>query len=49
MGSVATAGANAGSMMHSGTIRVEGINDKSQLVGVADIVMNQLRKEARRR
>lgn len=49
MGSVATAGAGAGSMMHSGTIRVEGINDKNQLVGVADIVMEQLRREARRR
>jgi TP901 family phage tail tape measure protein len=49
MGSVATAGAGAGSMMHTGTIRVEGINDKNQLVGVADIVMEQLRREVRRK
>ncbi len=50
MASAATAGALAGgAMMHSGTIRVEGVNNQSQLVGVSDIIMNQLRREARRR
>jgi len=49
MGSVATAGAVAGSMMHSGTIRIEGVNNKNQVVGVSNIIMDQLRREARRR
>lgn len=49
MGSVATAGAVAGSMMHSGTIRVEGVNDQNQLVGAYDVIMKKLSQEARRR
>jgi phage-related protein len=32
---------------HTGTIRVEGVNDKGQLLGVVDIIMDQLRKEVR--
>jgi len=34
---------------HSGTIRFEGVNDRSQMVGVVDAVMEQLRREARTR
>jgi len=32
---------------HSGTITVKGVNDKNQFMGVVDIVMDQLRREAR--
>lgn len=34
---------------HVGTIRVEGVNDRGQMVGVVDAVMDQLRREARTR
>lgn len=33
---------------HTGTIRVEGVNDKKQLTGVVNIIMDELRREARR-
>ncbi len=33
---------------HTGTIRVEGINTKSELSGVVDIIIDELRKEVRR-
>ncbi len=33
---------------HTGTIRVEGINDKGQLEDVVDIVIDELRREIRR-
>lgn len=33
---------------HSGTIRVEGVNSKSELSGVVDIVIEELRREVRR-
>lgn len=33
---------------HTGTIRVEGINAKSELTGVVDIIIDELRKEVRR-
>jgi len=33
---------------HTGTIRVEGINSKSELTGVVDIIIDELRKEVRR-
>jgi len=32
---------------HTGTIRVEGVNDKGTLTGVVDIILNELRQEAR--
>jgi hypothetical protein len=32
---------------HTGTIRVEGVNDKGMLTGVVDILLGQLRQEAR--
>lgn len=32
---------------HSGTIRVEGVNSKQDMIGVVDIIMNELRKEVR--
>jgi len=31
---------------HSGTLRVEGVNDNGQLMGVVDIIMNQFKMEA---
>jgi gas vesicle protein len=34
---------------HSGVIRVEGVNNQGQMVGVVDMVMDQLRREARGR
>lgn len=34
-------------MNHTGTIRVEGVNNKNELVGVVDMVMDQLRREVR--
>lgn len=33
---------------HTGTIRVEGVNNQGDLVSVVDIVMNQLRREVRK-
>jgi len=33
---------------HTGTIRVEGINAKSELTGVVDIIIDELRREVRR-
>ncbi len=46
----AFAGAQASTMTynHTGTIRVEGVNDKNQLSGVVDIIIDELRKEVRR-
>jgi hypothetical protein len=32
---------------HTGTIRVEGVNDRGQIMGVVDIIMDQLRREVR--
>lgn len=32
---------------HTGTIRVEGVNDKGMLTGVVDVLLGQLRQEAR--
>jgi hypothetical protein len=46
--SVSGGGSGTLTYMHSGTIRVEGINDEKQLVSVTEIIMNQLRKEGRR-
>ena len=34
---------------HSGTIRVIGVNNKDELSGVVDIIMDQLRREVRTR
>lgn len=33
---------------HTGTIRVEGVTDEGQLAGVVDIIVEELRQEARR-
>lgn len=33
---------------HTGTIRVEGINNKSEILGVVDIIIDELRQEVRR-
>lgn len=46
--SVSGGGIGTLAYVHSGTIRVEGVNDAKQLVGVTEIIMNQLRKEGRR-
>jgi len=46
--SVSGGGTGTLAYVHSGTIRVEGMNDAKQLVGVTEIIMNQLRKEGRR-
>lgn len=35
------------SVNHSGTIRVEGVNNKGDLMATADIIMSQLRRELR--
>lgn len=40
-------GGSGGSILHSGTIRVEGVNNRGDLTAVVDIVMDQLRREAR--
>ena len=32
---------------HTGTIRVEGVNDRNELMGIVDVVMDQLRREVR--
>lgn len=34
-------------IQHTGTIRVEGVSDRGQLMGIVDIVMDQLRQEVR--
>ena len=44
----AYAGAPSMTYNHTGTIRVEGINTKSELTGVVDIIIDELRKEVRR-
>ena len=47
---VLTADENKGlnsSVNHTGTIRVEGVNNKGDLTAVVDIVMNQIRREVR--
>ncbi len=31
---------------HSGTLRIEGVNDQGQLMGVVDVIMNQFKMEA---
>lgn len=36
-----------GAITHSGTIRVEGVDNKGELAAVVDIVMDQLRREVR--
>jgi len=49
MGSVATAGAVAGTMTHTGTFRVEGVNSEGQTVTVMNMVLDELRREVRRK
>ena len=46
---LAGAGAEAGNavVQHTGTIRVEGVDNKDMLTGVVDIVIDQLRQEVR--
>jgi phage-related tail protein len=45
---VAAKMAGSGSTVnHTGIIRLEGVNDRNQLMGVVDLVMDQLRKEVR--
>lgn len=45
---VLTAAENRGtSVNHTGTIRVEGVNDKGSVVAVVELVMDQLRREVR--
>lgn len=39
--------ANRSVIEHTGTIRVEGVNDDNQLFSIVDIVMDQLRREVR--
>jgi len=34
-------------MKHTGTIRVEGVNNQNELAAVVDIILDQLRREAR--
>ena len=41
-------GLNTLTYNHTGTIRVEGVNDKGALTGVVDIIIDELRKEVRR-
>lgn len=36
-----------GKVEHTGTIKVVGVNNKEELTGVVDIIMDQLRREAR--
>lgn len=38
---------SGGKMEHTGTIKVIGVNNNDELVGVVDMVMDQLRREAR--
>ena len=40
--------AQRGQIEHTGTIRVEGVNDKGELVAAEDIIIKQLRREVRR-
>ena len=44
---MATSGGFSQKIDHSGIIRVEGINNRNELLDVVDIVMNQLRREVR--
>ena len=37
----------AQTVRHSGTIRVEGVNDNGQLVGAYDLIMSEMAEEAR--
>ncbi len=41
------AGGGGGTMKHTGTIRVEGVNNQNELAAVVDIILDQLRREAR--
>lgn len=48
MASVATTAASMQQTInHTGTIRVEGVNDEGQLTGVVDIIIDRLRQESR--
>ncbi len=38
---------NVGSVDHSGVIKVEGVSDRGELIGVVDMVMDELRREVR--
>lgn len=40
-------GSNGNKVEHTGTIKVIGVNNKEELTGVVDIIMDQLRREAR--
>ena len=46
---IAGAGVETGKaiVQHTGTIRVEGVNDDNVLTGVVDIVIDKLRQEVR--
>ena len=44
---IGTDGKTGSLMQHTGTIRVEGVNDENALTGVVDIIINQLRQEVR--
>jgi TP901 family phage tail tape measure protein len=46
-GSKGTISSSNNNVNHTGTIRVEGVNDKKQLTAVVDIVLEELHKEAR--
>lgn len=48
--SIQGAGGQSGTVHHdhTGTIRVEGVTDEGQLAGVVDIIVEELRQEARR-
>lgn len=48
--SIQGAGGQSGTVRHdhTGTIRVEGVTDEGQLAGVVDIIVEELRQEARR-
>jgi hypothetical protein len=38
---------SSGKVEHTGTIKVVGVNNEGELSGVVDIIMDQLRREAR--
>jgi phage-related protein len=42
-----TSQASTTNVVHSGTIHVEGVSDSGQLAGAVDIIIDQLRREAR--
>jgi len=44
---VGNASTSNASINHSGTIRIEGVNNNNEFIGVVDMVMDQLRREAR--